>query len=175
MARKRKYLPDAYYQDIFTIPYSKLKEKGIRFLLFDLDNTVALLEEDEPNKKTKKLMESLKKDYQIVIFSNNTKKRVKVFADKLGVSYISLAMKPSLKGVRKILKENSCQKEELAIIGDQLLTDIRMGTKGIIYTILVDPLSNEDLKITKVHRLCEHFIYKKYKRENLLERGKYDA
>ncbi len=36
-----KYIPDVYQKSIYTIDYSKLKEKGIKCLLFDLDNTLA--------------------------------------------------------------------------------------------------------------------------------------
>lgn len=38
-----KYLPDMYKKNIFDINYDKLKKKGIKCLIFDLDNTLALI------------------------------------------------------------------------------------------------------------------------------------
>ena len=37
-----KYIPDMYKLNIFNINYELLKEKGIKCLLFDLDNTILL-------------------------------------------------------------------------------------------------------------------------------------
>ena len=35
-----KFIPDMYQKSIFTINYKKLKKRGIKCLLFDLDNTM---------------------------------------------------------------------------------------------------------------------------------------
>ena len=43
-----RYKPDIYQKDIFHIDYSSLYQKGIRVLLFDLDNTVGTLAEKKP-------------------------------------------------------------------------------------------------------------------------------
>ena len=35
-----KYVPDIYQKSVYDIDYSKLKSRGIKCLLFDLDNTI---------------------------------------------------------------------------------------------------------------------------------------
>ena len=45
------FIPNRYYKDIYDIDYKKLKKEGIRALLFDLDNTLALISEGLPPKK----------------------------------------------------------------------------------------------------------------------------
>lgn len=72
-----------YQQKIENINYQKLKKLGIKCLIFDLDNTIALINQDKITDSTKKLLNSLKKDFKIVIISNNVNKRVKKYADTL--------------------------------------------------------------------------------------------
>ena len=44
----------------------------------------------------------------------------------------------------------------MCMIGDQLITDILGANKFGIYTVLVDPLGEKDLKITTFNRFIEH-------------------
>ena len=37
----KRFIPDVYQENIFTINYKKLKKTGIKCLLFDLDNTIS--------------------------------------------------------------------------------------------------------------------------------------
>lgn len=51
-----KYLPDIYRKNIFDIDYNKLKKKGIKCLIFDLDNTLALIDSVKVDIKVKELI-----------------------------------------------------------------------------------------------------------------------
>ena len=57
----------------------------------------------------------------------------------------------------------------VAIIGDQIMTDINMGNRLGMKTILVDPLGEKDLKITFFNRLMEKIVLKRIK----VKRGEY--
>ena len=48
-----KYIPDMYQKSIYAIDYHKLKNCGIRFLLFDLDHTLSSGGENKPTAKLK--------------------------------------------------------------------------------------------------------------------------
>ena len=50
-----KFYPDVYQKSIYTINYEKLKENGIKCLLFDLDNTCVPYVDKLPSKKLKNL------------------------------------------------------------------------------------------------------------------------
>lgn len=167
------YVPDMYQKSIFTIDYKRLKEQGIKYLIFDLDNTIALVDEKKTPIKTKTLFDKLKRDFIVLIISNNTKKRVKEYSEQLEVPFISMAMKPWTKGLMQIKKKYQCSKEEMCMIGDQIMTDILSGNLYKIYTILVDPLGKKDLKITALNRWIENKVLKKLKQKNLFEKGKY--
>lgn len=47
------FYPDVYQKSIYTINYDKLKENGIKCLLFDLDNTCVPYVDKKPTKKLK--------------------------------------------------------------------------------------------------------------------------
>jgi predicted HAD superfamily phosphohydrolase YqeG len=50
-----KYVPDIYQKSIYTIDYTKLLARGIKCILFDMDNTVVPSKNKVPAKKTKEL------------------------------------------------------------------------------------------------------------------------
>lgn len=168
-----KYVPTMYKKNIFDINYKLLKEKKIRCIIFDLDNTLLVFDEEKVSKKTAQFIKNLKKDFDIVIMSNNFKRRISKICDCLDVKFVSFALKPLSKGFNEVKKRYKYQDSEICIIGDQLVSDVLGGNKANIMTILVDPLSNDDLKITKINRILEKCILKKLKKTNALERGKY--
>lgn len=166
-----KYVPDMYQQSIYTIDYQKLINKGIKCILFDLDNTLAPINFKEPEEKLIELINNLKeKNFKLIIFSNSPKHRVKIFADRLKVDFISSARKPSKKNVLLLLNKYDYNVNEVAIIGDQILTDILCGNKVGIMTILTKPLSNKDLIWTKINRIFERHIMKKLRNKNLFSK-----
>ena len=169
-----KFIPKIYKKSILDIDYNELKKNNIKCIMFDLDNTLLEVKKNIPKKEICYLIKKLKKDFKIVIISNNTsKKRLSKVADELGVDYIKFALKPSGKAFRKVQKLYNYQKNEMCIIGDQLITDIKGGNKYEVLTILVDPLAKEELKVTGINRLIERRILKKLSKKNKLKRGEY--
>ncbi len=167
------FRPNMYKKNIFEIDYNKLKEQGITCLIFDLDNTLGLIEHEKCPLKTKKLLKELQKDFLILISSNNTKKRIAPYLKDLGIGGVAFSLKPSTKGLRKIKKHYNLNKKEMVMIGDQIVTDILSGNRYKIMTILVDPLGEKDLRITGLNRKIEARIIKYYKKRGMFERGKY--
>lgn len=162
-----------YQKSIHDISYSKLKKLGIKCLVFDLDNTIAFIDQSKITEDTKQLLLNIKKDFQIIIISNNTKKRVKPYANTLQCDYISSASKPLSKGFRKIRKQYHLSPKQMCMIGDQIVTDIFGGNRYGMFTILVDPLGKKDLKITSLNRLIERIILNRYEKRNIMRRGDY--
>lgn len=173
MVTLRSFYPNMYVKNIFNIDYERLKKRGVHCLIFDLDNTIALIDQKKVDNKTKKLFNHLKKDFQIVIISNNTKKRVEEYASFFNCDYASFAMKPLPFGYFKIKKKYHLQKKDMAMIGDQLVTDIFVGNRMTGYTILVDPLGKKDLKITTLNRYIESKIFRYYEKKAIMKRGSY--
>lgn len=169
----RRFLPLMYQESIFTINYDKLKKNNIKCILFDVDNTITPAKEEKFFKKTKRLFDKLKKDFEIILFSNNFPKRVKKFGDYYNVDVACVSLKPLSFKYRYILNKYGYKKEEVAAVGDQLLTDIQGGNKVGITTILVNPLSEKDERETWLNRQIEKKIFKVFKEKNYLEKGRY--
>lgn len=168
------FIPDIYQKSIYTIDYQKLQNRGIKCLLFDLDNTLVPASIDVPNKKIKELFIELKeKGFTVILFSNSPKKRLKPFKEELEVDALASAMKPLPKSFVRIMKEYKFTVSEVAIIGDQLLTDILGGNRVGITTILINPVSKQDMVFTKLNRRVEDFIINRLRDKNLFTKGKY--
>lgn len=168
-----KFYPNMYQKRIHDINYKKLKKLGIKCLIFDLDNTIALIDQHIITDETKKLLTELKKDFMVVIISNNVTRRVKEYADSLECDFVANATKPLSKGYRKIRKKYGFKKEEMCMIGDQIVTDIYGGNRYGMFSILVDPLGKKDLKITSLNRFIERKILKSYEKKDIMKKGVY--
>ena len=164
------FKPKYYKKSVFDFDYDLLKKKNIRVIIFDLDNTIAKINEDMPNKKIQTLFNNLSKKFEaLIVASNSSKKRVETFCKDLPCYSFHSMMKPTKKLEKVILKGLDVKKEEICIIGDQLLTDILLGNRLGITTILVDPLGEKDLKITSFNRFFEKKIMNKLN----IKRGSY--
>ena len=101
-----KYVPDIYQKSIYTIDYDKLKARGIKCLLYDLDNTLVPFDVKEADQKIKNLFDELKeKGFKVIIFSNSPKTRLKPFKEYLDVDCSASSRKPFKASFLKILNE----------------------------------------------------------------------
>lgn len=167
---KKYFFPKMYQENIYQIPYAQLKKQGIQCLIFDFDNTLVPSTKKEWNENLMTLMESLEeKEFIVLILSNNFKRRFTEFQKECHVRIITSAYKPLTFKYKKIMKEYHLKAEQMAMIGDQMMTDMLGANQLGIYTILVDPLEKCDLKVTSVNRKLEKVIKKKYQ----FEEGKY--
>lgn len=168
------FLPTKYYKDIYSINYELLKSKGIKCILFDLDNTLVPFKEKNPNDDLSDLFKKLINDgFKVIIFTNAKYNRIKPFID-LGVDYNCNSLKPLRYNFKRIIKKYNYSLDEVCIIGDQLYTDILGGNRVGIMTILVTPLSRDDFLITKFLRFLEIKTMNHFEKKGLFKREKYD-
>ncbi len=163
------FLPNEHVKSVFEISPSKLKELGIKGVITDLDNT--LVEWDRPN-ATPELVDWFKDikntGITVTIVSNNNEKRVKDFADPLGIPFIFEARKPLVRAFKRAIREMGLKNEEVVVIGDQLLTDVFGGNRTGLHTILVVPVAQTDGFFTKFNRFVERKILSWMKRKGML-------
>lgn len=168
-----QFIPDLYQKNIYDIDYEKLKKKGIKCLLFDLDNTLVPVNEDVPSKKVKELFLYLERDFKVIIVSNSNQKRLIPFKEGLNVDVAASARKPSRKKYLKIMDLYGFKKHEIAAIGDQLLTDIFGANRIGITSILVNQIGEYEKIGTKINRFFEGFIRRNFKKKKILIKGDY--
>lgn len=167
------FVPDMYQKSIYTINYKKLKKNGIKCLLFDLNNTLASYEMDYPNDDLRELMFELEKDFKVIIVSNSSKNRVRPFKEKLNIDSAFSSMKPLKKKFKKIMNMYNFKDTEIALIGDELLTDILGGNRMNFTTILVNGISEEEPFHTRIIRFFERKIIKSINKKGILFKGEY--
>ena len=91
-----------------------------------------------------------KKHFDIYLFSNNpSKKRIKLIADQLDLNFTHSGGKPSKKKLNKLIDKFPYSTSEIAIIGDRIFTDILVGNRLGMYTILIDSIDYYGNKIEK--------------------------
>jgi len=166
----RLFLPNEYVKDIFRMTPEKLKNKGIRGVITDLDNT--LVEWDRPD-ATAEIIEWMRDmreaGIHVTIVSNNNEERVKAFSEPLGIPFIHRARKPMGKAFRQAVRQMGIPKEQVVVIGDQLLTDIFGGNRSGLHTVLVVPVASSDGLATRFNRKVERMIMRKLERQGLID------
>lgn len=167
------FIPDIYQKSIYTIDYKKLKKNGIKCLLFDLDNTIAPYKVIEPDQKVKELFASLEKDFKVIIISNSNKNRLRPFKEKLNVDVAFSSKKPFKTKYKKILELYHFKIDEVACIGDQLLTDILGANRMGFTSILVNRIAKYETIFTRFNRFFEKFILKSLAKKRILVSGEY--
>lgn len=156
--------PDFYYKSVNEIPFAKLKEMGIKALIFDIDNTLTMHGE-RGNIENINFFDFLKKEgFKCLVMSNNKKERVEEFATYVDVSYIYDAKKPLKKSYLKALDILKVHKKEVIFIGDQLFTDVLGANLFGIKSILVSPISEKEEIQIVFKRSLEKIILKFYKK-----------
>ncbi len=164
-------IPDAYYENIHKIDYSKLKKIGVKNIFFDIDNTVIPYKVTNIDKKTLKLFKDLKKDFNVFLFSNSRRKRVMTIAKELKVNAYYLSMKPFKKNYKKII--NMFNKNECIFVGDQFMTDVFGAKKNRLKVIFVNRFNDNEPLTTRFWRLIEKQYLKKYKKLQVFELNSY--
>lgn len=168
------YVPDIYRKSIYDINYKKLKNNGIKCILFDLDNTIIKYKQKEPTKESLELINKLKDlGFKVIIYSNALDKKVKHFSECFDIEAYSFCRKPKTKKLKDLLQELKYNESEVVIIGDQILTDVLLGNTIGITTILTTPISKKELIFTKINRHKENRLIKKLSKLDLFYRGKY--
>ena len=119
---------------------------------------------------SKKVADPVKKGDVLATIYGNDEEKVKKVAQKLDIPYKHFAMKPLKRGFKKIEKETQIKGENIAVVGDQIFTDVLGGNRSGMFTILVEPIDNKkDYWYTAWKRPIENKIKNKIKKETNLE------
>ncbi len=158
-----KYYPDLYYKRVQDIDLKLLREKGIKGLLLDIDNTL-VPDGKGLNEECLKWIEMLRAEgFKVCIVSNASRIRVDSFREALGIDAIHRAAKPASRSFITALKLIGLEHKNVAMVGDQLFTDIYGGNRLDILTILVKPIDKREFLPLRIRRLAERYVLKRYK------------
>lgn len=165
----KKCIPDLYVTDIHQISVDDLQKRGIKGIMTDLDNTLVRWDQPHTTDEVIQWMNTLQESgIDVVVISNNNEIRVKEFAEPMSIPFIYKAKKPLKKGFREALKMLGLSANQVAVVGDQVMTDVLGGNRHGMYTILVDPIGQKEFITTKINRSIEKRIVRHLHRKGLI-------
>ena len=133
---------------IYEISHLKLQDEGINSLLIDVDGTLVNRKSNKIPISVKNWIKESKKFFKLYLISNNpSNERIRKIAKELDIRYRSNALKPRKKITLDVISEMNEDSKNIAIIGDRIFTDIIVGNRCNIQTILVKRLSKNGLPI----------------------------
>lgn len=165
------FYPNAYFNKVEEITIEFLNKNKIKALILDVDNTLI-----DYNKNLSKDVENWVRELKgqgikLYILSNtNQKEKVETVANKLQIPYEFFAKKPLKIGFLKVKKELKEEAENIAVVGDQIFTDIIGGNRCKMFSILVDPINEKDFWYTAWKRPIENKIKNNYKNKQTKEK-----
>ena len=169
------FTPNYYIHRYTALRPAFLKEQGIQLLICDIDNTLVPHDVAVPDDEAIAFLKSIQDaGIQIVFIYNNVEERVATFAKGLNIPFYPFAMKPLPKTYRKMLKDFHVKRDVVAVLGDQLMTDILGANVMRFYTILTAQVVERDLSFTKVNRVFENIVFSLLKVTGKLVKGEYD-
>jgi HAD superfamily phosphatase (TIGR01668 family) len=159
---ERWFRPDRHYDRIASVDLDALRADGIRGLIVDLDNTLVPWRSAEiPDDVAAWAARAAASGFQLCIASNTRRYgRLSKVAEALGATYVTNVSKPRRGGFRRAAAQMGLDLNQVAVIGDQLLTDILAAKRLGVHAILVDRLAAREFIITKFNRLVENLIAK---------------
>ena len=133
---------------LYEIPHERLIQEGIKCLLIDVDGTILCRNSKNIPPKVKTWIRKSKKHFALYLISNNpSEKRISSIGSELGVNYKFKALKPSKTKTLQVINLLNVEPQNIAIIGDRIFTDIVVGNRCKIKTILVRRINKDGLPI----------------------------
>ncbi len=154
--------PDVTAASIHQVGYEELWSAGVRGIVFDLDNTLCHWREDRLSEETESLLRDLQESgFKVAILSNGRLSRRRRLLHKLGqlkVPAIWPGRKPWPGGFRRALATICLQPREVAMVGDQVFTDV-LGARLVgLWAVLIRPISPREHLATRVLRWMERLL-----------------
>ncbi|MGN0622301.1 MAG: YqeG family HAD IIIA-type phosphatase [Porcipelethomonas sp.] len=147
---------DFAFRSVLEITPEFLAENNIRGLLLDLDNTLTTHDNPRPaDGVVEWIRRILASGVKMVIVSNNHPPRVKPFADMLGLEFVCEGKKPLSSGFNRAQKLMGVPFKQLAVVGDQIYTDILGANIRRVRGIYVYPIEHEKTLFFKFKRWAE--------------------
>lgn len=144
-----------------------LEKYNIDALLLDVDNTLSTHHGFVLTDGLENWIDLMHNNgIKLMLLSNSNEKRVKPFAEKIELPFISLSLKPLPSGFIRGVKALKSNKKNTAIVGDQLFTDILGGNFAGLKTVLLTPILLETTVGFKFKRKLERLVIKIYKIKN---------
>ncbi|WP_418792544.1 YqeG family HAD IIIA-type phosphatase [Phosphitispora sp. TUW77] len=151
--------PDAYIISLTDMEPGFFTERGIKGLIIDLDNTLLSWKSGTIEPEICGLLQDyIAAGIKLCVVSNALNSRVAAILGPLGIPGVARARKPMRKPFLMAMNILGTQKDETAVIGDQIFTDVYGGNRMGFYTVLVEPISKTEFIGTRIVRIAEKIV-----------------
>ena len=135
-------VPDIMKDSIYELTPRLFTNRGIRFVLLDVDNTLAPYTVSEVTPRLRAWAQGMEDaGLELFILSNNRGDRPELFARELGLAWVKKAYKPFPRAARRVLAEKGYTPDQAAVIGDQVYTDTLCAKILGCTAVLVRPIA----------------------------------
>jgi hypothetical protein len=137
-------VPDYFSDGVLNIDFNTLREQGVRKVALDVDQTLA---HHQGIEVTPEIAEYLNKQVadgviEEIIIASNSLRDLSAFSERLDAKIVvasARVRKPRRKYFDEVCRVAGCKPNEMAMVGDRVLTDILGGNKAGFVTVLVAP------------------------------------
>jgi HAD superfamily phosphatase (TIGR01668 family) len=151
--------PDRFAPRLCEVTFEELEAAGISGLILDLDNTLVGWGESEIALEHLDWVRAAReRGVRMVMLSNNFSDRVTQIAGRMEIPFVANACKPLPIGFLRALQRLGLPRRCVAVVGDQLFTDVLGGKICGLYTILTEPIETKDHPVTKMFRFFERLM-----------------
>ncbi len=152
------------------ITVDMLRKRKIEGLILDVDNTLSTHHGQTLTDGLTDWLETMRQNgIRLTVLSNSTNKRLTPFAQKIGLDFIQLGLKPLPFGFFRAIRALNLPKEKVATVGDQIFTDTLGGNIAGVTTILLTPILPETSLRFRFKRWLERGVYRLYHIETTKE------
>ena len=157
------FYPDYYCNKVTDISIDLLKKNNIKGIVLDVDNTLIDFDRNLLEGAKEWVEKMQQNDIKCIILSNSNKvDKVTVVGNTLDIPFIYFGTKPLKRGFKKAKAQLELENENIAVVGDQIFTDVIGANRCKMFSILVNPIAKKDIWITKFKRPLEEMIVKSY-------------
>ncbi len=153
----RQLEPNQSVEAVTELDPDTLWQQGLRGVALDFDNTIVAWHSPAPTAEVRDWLRRMQaRGFRLTILSNAGRpKRVQRLAEETGLLYLARACKPFGFAYRRALWQLDLPPAQVAMVGDQLMTDVLGGNRAGLWTVLVKPLVNRDFPLTRLNRAIE--------------------
>ena len=154
-----RFVPDLIVGHVTEIPLERLQEAGVRGLLFDLDSTLLPHYANAiPENVVAWLERARAQGFRLAVVTNGPPRRALPLCEPLRLPCVYRTRKPRRHGLRRALALLELPAEQVAMVGDQLFTDVWAGRRMGMYTVWVRLEAPEEPWIIGVKRPLEWLV-----------------
>ncbi|MBE5995322.1 MAG: YqeG family HAD IIIA-type phosphatase [Paenibacillaceae bacterium] len=169
----QKFYPDEDVNSTYEIPFEDFYKKGIRGIIFDIDNTLVPHGAPADNRAKKMFLRLHDLGMETCLLSNNKEPRVSAFAKDTGsLNYIFKGRKPGVGGYQRAMKLMGTNSSNTIFVGDQLFTDVFGAKRAGIYSILVSRIHPKEEIQIRIKRALESVVLYYYRKNKKMKQLK---